>query len=175
LCVDLSGRRPTIRIRAHAQKSGKDQKLRIAPEFAEFLLQTPEDDRTGYVFNPIPRRKQSRRFKLEWASAVISAIGREAGVKVAENDKGRVKFASAHDLRRAFGMRWSNRVKPLQLQRMMRHADFKTTLKYDMDDDDDAFEDAIWDGFTNEFTNSRPQTKNATPLPTSQSVATERV
>lgn len=175
LYVDLSKERPAIVIRGHAQKSGKDERLSIAPEFAEFLLQTPEEYRTGYVFNPIPRKKQAGRIKLEWASAVISAIGREAGVKVAENGKGKVKFASAHDLRRAFGTRWSARVKPLTLQKMMRHADIKTTLEFYVAEDEREHEDAIWGGFTNEFANSTPETKNATPLPTSQSVEPQEV
>ncbi|MBT6494940.1 MAG: site-specific integrase [Planctomycetaceae bacterium] len=175
LVIDLSGRRPMIRIRAHAQKSRKEERLPIAPEFAEFLFQTPEDERTGFVFNPIPRKKQSGRLKVEWASAAISAMGEQAIVKVAENDKGKVKFASAHDLRRAFGFRWSNRVMPPILQQMMRHASIQTTMEFYVGRDADAAADAIWDSVVDTFVDTTPQTKKATPLPTSHSVATERV
>ena len=46
---------------------------------------------------------------------IISAIGKSAGVVVDERTKGKEtvkKFASAHDLRRAFGQRWASRVMP---------------------------------------------------------------
>lgn len=38
----------------------------------------------------------------------------------------KVKYASAHDLRRSFGDRWSRRV---VLQELTRHEDIQTTLK----------------------------------------------
>ena len=53
LCVDLSGRRPMLRIIAEMEKGGRDRLLPIAPEFAEFLLQTPEAERHGRVFKPL--------------------------------------------------------------------------------------------------------------------------
>ncbi len=56
LCVDLSGKRPMLRIPAALEKGNRDRLLPIAPEFAEFLLATPEDKRTGYVFAPLPQR-----------------------------------------------------------------------------------------------------------------------
>lgn len=40
------------------------------------------------------------------------------------------KTATAHDLRRAFGSRWSTRVMPAQLKQLMRHADIQTTMTY---------------------------------------------
>lgn len=43
---------------------------------------------------------------------------------------GRQKFASAHDLRRSFGDRWSRRVLPQHLQELMRHESISTTLRY---------------------------------------------
>ena len=52
LCVDLSGRRPMLRIVAELEKGGRDRLLPIAPEFADFLLQTPEAERHGRVFKP---------------------------------------------------------------------------------------------------------------------------
>ena len=53
LCVDLSGRRPMLRIVAELEKGGRDRLLPIAPEFADFLLQTPEAERHGRVFKPL--------------------------------------------------------------------------------------------------------------------------
>jgi hypothetical protein len=56
---------------------------------------------------------------------VVAAIGRKAGVVVATTEKsakrdGKLtttvqKFASMHDLRRAFGTRWAKRVMPAVL------------------------------------------------------------
>jgi len=59
-------------------------------------------------------------------------IGEKAGVvvKLTEKKGEAVKeIASAHDLRRAFGFRWSRRVMPTVLRELMRHADISTTMK----------------------------------------------
>lgn len=41
-----------------------------------------------------------------------------------------MKYGSAHDLRRAFGLRWSRRIMPAVLKELMRHEDIGTTMKY---------------------------------------------
>lgn len=43
---------------------------------------------------------------------------------------GENKFASAHDLRRSFGERWSLDVMPQTLMQLMRHESMETTLKF---------------------------------------------
>ena len=48
--VDLSGRRPRFRICGGAQKSGQDELTPMTPDFAEFLLRTPDAERRGRVF-----------------------------------------------------------------------------------------------------------------------------
>jgi integrase len=40
------------------------------------------------------------------------------------------RYATAHDLRRAFGTRWSKRVMPATLQKLMQHASIETTMRY---------------------------------------------
>ena len=55
--------------------------------------------------------------------------GRIAVVKVDQNG-GKVKYASAHDLRRSFGERWATRVMPPVLQELMRHDSIQTTMRY---------------------------------------------
>ena len=77
---------------------------------------------------------------------VISTIGRKAGIVV---DKGKDKFATAHDLRRSFGTRWSKRVKCAVLQKLMRHADIKTTMDYYVDQDADDVASDLWREFGN--------------------------
>lgn len=60
------------------------------------------------------------------------------------------KFASAHDLRRSFGRRWARRLPaPVDLMRMMRHGDLKTTLDYYVQNDTDSTNAAIW-GWANQ-------------------------
>ena len=74
------------------------------------------------------------------------------------------KFATAHDLRRSFGTRWAKRVMPAVLQRLMRHAEIATTMKYYVTMDADSVADELWgkdwDSATlpgNTFGNNRPQ------------------
>jgi len=57
------------------------------------------------------------------------------------------KFASAHDLRRAFGTRWGPLVKPAVLQAMMRHSSNDTTLSYYVDLDADDVADELWKAY----------------------------
>lgn len=40
------------------------------------------------------------------------------------------EFASAHDLRRSFGFRWSRRVMPTILRELMRHESIDTTMRF---------------------------------------------
>ena len=61
---------------------------------------------------------------------MIESIGRAASVKVHTAASGKVKYASAHDLRRGFGHRWAQRVMPAVLKELMRHDDISTTMKY---------------------------------------------
>jgi integrase len=124
--VDLSGQYPMFVIPGHKQKSGDDEVLPIAPEFAEMLLAVPFLARTGRVFK-LGRRDPNSNPKLLAVSRIVSEIGKAANVVV---NKSPEKFASAHDFRRAFGERWSTRVMPATLQQMMRHADISTTMKY---------------------------------------------
>lgn len=141
ILVDFSGRRPMFVIRAELEKGGQDRRLPMTPDFAEFLQATPEAERTGPVF-PIVGRGEVAPARLEWASNVIACIGKAANVLV---DKDSQKFASAHDLRRSFGERWSKRVMPATLQQMMRHADIGTTMRYYVGQNADSAADTIWE------------------------------
>ncbi len=146
LCIDLSGKRPMLRIPAALEKGNTDRLLPMAPEFAEFLAATPEADRKGYVFNPEAARvhatiKRLRRYRV---SELIGDIGEKAGVKVATDAKGKVKYASAHDLRRSFGERWASRVMPQVLMELMRHEAIDTTLKFYVGRNAQTTADVLW-------------------------------
>lgn len=139
-CIDLTGKRPVFVIRAEAQKNRRDEILPMTPDFAEWLQATyPEGERQGWVFGI--------RMRLFWVSTLISGIGRKAGVMVNKADG---KYASAHDLRRAFGTRWAKKVTTPILQRLMRHADIKTTMSYYVDIDATDIADGLWATFKQE-------------------------
>ena len=153
LSVDLTGNRPMLRIPGDCQKSGQDQLLPMAPEFAEFLLAIPDADRHGRVFRPIARRRHRETLEWQVVSRVICRFGEAAGIKVSTKTRtdrktGKtvevVKFASAHDLRRSFGERWATKVMPVVLQALMRHASIDTTLKYYATRNAQSMADVLW-------------------------------
>jgi integrase len=121
--VILSGHKSVLAFDADSQKSGKVQLVPMAPEFVQLL--EPMQRKSGYVFTPILDGRPIRDSLV--ASKTISAIGKVAGVIV---DVERGKNASAHDLRRSFGHRWSRRVMSPVLKELMRHASVETTLTY---------------------------------------------
>jgi integrase len=157
IAVDLGGKHPRLRILGVAQKSGRDEVLPLTPDFAQWLLQTPEAERVGKVF-PLLHPATGTPLPDTDTSKIVSAIGRKARVVV---DKAAGKFASAHDLRRAFGTRWAKRVMPAVLKRLMRHADIATTMGYYVDMDADELSAGLWKDFGNTFGNTRPENATA--------------
>ena len=145
LSVDLTGRRPLLRIPGELEKGNQDRLLPIAPEFAEFLVQTPENERTGRIFRPLSRNGRGPIQRADSTSDVISEIGEAANVKVQTDAKtGKVKYASAHDLRRSFGERWSSRVMPQVLMELMRHESIETTMKFYVGRNAQRTADVLW-------------------------------
>jgi integrase len=138
--VDFTGRHPRFRIYAEVQKGRRDRLLPMTPDFAEYLLKTPEANRTGHVFKLVGKNT-GRQITSARAGRVISDIGEQAEVLV-NSMEGR--YASAHDLRRSFGTRWAARVKPATLRLLMRHRSIETTMKYYVDQDSDDVADELW-------------------------------
>ncbi|MAT15625.1 MAG: hypothetical protein CMJ46_10190 [Planctomyces sp.] len=128
--IELGGKHPILRIPAAMEKGNQDRQLPITPQFAEMIQSIPDGLRKGFFFDPTPvRAGYVGRLKPEQVSRIISAIGKKARVKVSEN-RGKTKFASAHDLRRSYGERLSQHVPAQILMQMMRHESIETTLKY---------------------------------------------
>ena len=131
LCVDFTSRHPMFRIPAEKEKGNKDRLLPMAPEFAEMLEQVPPEHRNGFVFDPRPRRRvQVGRLQSHFVGLRIRAIAKKANVATEQLDGGKVRYCSAHDLRRSFGERWSYRVVPRVLKELMRHESIATTEKF---------------------------------------------
>ena len=151
IMVDLDGEFPIMRIRAEVEKGAKDRLLPITPDFAEFLQAVPEDQRTGPVFKPMPNRRHATELIRESISRLIARMGEKAGVIV--GDKGNIdketgerkpRFASAHDFRRAFGVRWSRRMQVFELKELMRHQSIKTTEEFYLEQHTQDTARSIW-------------------------------
>lgn len=145
ICVELSGRRPMFRIQSHTDKGREFRLLPMAPEFAELLETVPASEREGLVFQPIGRHTTAVPL-ANWICRKVSACGKKAGVKVMQQGE-KVKYASAHDLRRAFGVRWSQRVLAPILMEMMRHESIQTTQEFYVGRNAEASADLIWSAF----------------------------
>ena len=138
--VDLTGRRPRFRIKGDGQKSGQDELTPMTPDFAEFLLQTPPEQRHGRVFK-LNQSSNSIPLITNSVGRLVDRIGVKAGIIVNAVDG---KHGSAHDLRRSFGTRWAKRVMPAVLQKLMRHANVATTMQYYVDLAVDEMADDLW-------------------------------
>ena len=159
ITVDLSGRRPRLRIYAEAEKGHQDRLLPMTPDFAQFLLQTPRAARTGPVFRPVGHYTHEQMTPPR-IGRIISEIGKRAGVVVKKSEG---KYASAHDLRRSFGTRWAPRVKPATLQLLMRHRSIETTLKYYVAQDADEIADELWKAFSEKKEGKTPEDLDLPP------------
>jgi len=134
------GKHPVLEIPAAMQKNDTEESTPLHPWFEDVLLETPEGQRTGWVFNPLSlqlkrgREVAPQRTDAEWVGKVIGRIGKEAGIEVEPADErtGRpTKYATAHDLRRSCGERLREAgVPPLVICRVMRHSSWETTRKH---------------------------------------------
>ena len=124
--------RPTLLVPADLEKGHADRILPLAPEVALFLLETPPEQRKGPVFRLTRRIGETERLGARQVSKIVSEIGKAADiiVRVDAKNPDKKKYASAHDLRRAFGERWAARIMPAQLKELMRHESIETTLRY---------------------------------------------
>ena len=83
---------------------------------------------------------------VQTVGRTLGAIGQAANV-IVDTKNGNPVFASAHDLRRSFGTRWSSKVMPAVLQELMRHAAIETTLRYYVDGNADKTAAEVWKMF----------------------------
>jgi integrase len=162
LRAELGTRRPMLIIPGELEKGHKDRLLPMAPEFAQFLIATPEANRKGRIFRPLQRYGKDREYTGKAVARVISKIGQSTGIKVHQNVRtGKIKYASAHDLRRSFGERWARKVMPQVLQELMRHESIETTLKYYVGRNAELTADVLWDVFDGDQEAMVPSTPDA--------------
>jgi integrase len=105
--VDFALKR--IWIPAKYNKSDADQWIPLHPDLAQILEPRRQDRGRLFPLSASPR-EVSRKF---------TKLAKQAGLKI-----------TLHDLRRSFGSRYAPQVQAPVLQRLMRHADIKTTLAF---------------------------------------------
>ena len=161
--LDFSRRWPMFRICGDMEKGGRDRLLPMAPEFAELLERVSPEHHYGRVFELVGRGRRPVTDPSR-IGQLISAIGKASGVAVSHNPQTGEpkKFASAHDLRRSFGFRWSQRVMPAVLMELMRHSKIETTMKYYVGENADATAEEVWEAFS---TNPVPLQKTFVTCP----------
>jgi integrase len=142
--LDLDRNR--IVLPAEFSKAVKDQWVPLAPELREALLALPRHGRKVFRF-------LDRTGKPVGAGAVsqqVRALAKKAGVRL-----------TMKTLRKGFGCRYAGKVSAHVLQRLMRHANIKTTLDY-YANIDDAVEEAVLGDRRNRSRNNR-QSAEAKP------------
>jgi hypothetical protein len=83
--------------------------------------------------------------RLDSTSKVICDIGERANVVVHVDARTKkVKYASAHDFRRAFGDRWALRVMPPVFMQLMRHESIETTMRFYVGRSVEATTEVLW-------------------------------
>jgi len=142
ISIDTSGKHPMFWIPPNSDKSGGGKLLPITPDFAELLDETPESERIGNVLQ-FPKEREGRidGVTVRFASRHIAEFGKVAGIVTNTTP---IRHATAHDLRRSFGVRWSRQVMPQVLQLLMRHSTITTTMSYYVGQDVTHAADVLW-------------------------------
>jgi len=162
------GQLPILDIPAAMQKNDTEENIPLLPWFESLLLETPPEQRQGWVFEPLSlqlrlgRKVRHHRPDAEWVGKVVARIGEAGGIVLEPDERtGRpTKYATAHDLRRSCGERLRNAgLPPLVICRVMRHASWETTRKFYAPGD--VPRDAEVLRSTLRLADSRPETKNA--------------
>ena len=142
------------------------------------LLGVPETHRHGKVFRLVGVAEGKGGSQVaqvqaaDWVSRMVCRIGKAAGIVVNETTKRNpktggtrkvVKYASCHDLRRAFGFRWSRRIMPAELRELMRHADISTTMAFYVGKSAESTAGALWSAYEAESPENGNTLGNSSP------------
>ena len=166
--IDLTGEYPAFRIKAKSQKGRRSETVPMTPDFATWVLQTPEEDRAGAVFQ-MPGLLDNAPLTPVRVSRIVAKFGEKAGIVVGRerrlvNERIRdpktgkptderklverevIKYATLHDLRRAFCSRWARQVTTAVLQKLARHRSITTTMRYYVNLEADDIAAGLWRG-----------------------------
>ena len=139
---NIDGRRPVLRIPG-LQKNGEDTISPLTPDFVAHLRAIPLADRTGPIYTVAGKRGPNR--SVDYVGRMISDLGEKALIVVdRDRETGKIKWASAHDLRRSFGDRWAQRVMPAVLKELLRHKSIETSMTYYVGRSAEQTGDVVW-------------------------------
>ena len=79
----------------------------------------------------------------------------------AEDQEAKAVFASAHDLRRSFGERWSSRIMPKELMELMRHKSIDTTMRFYVGQNADKTASILWAAYKEADENANMGTQSS--------------
>jgi integrase len=155
--LDLAGSR--IVMPAEFTKAGRDQWVPLDQQLRDALAELPRHGKRVFRFVSTGNNKGD----LISAPAVgcrVIRLAKKAGVKM-----------SYHTLRKGFGCRYAGKVPAQVLQRLMRHANIKTTMDYYVNVDDAAMEAVLGPNFPLRNT-SRNRQPEGLPVPENTSDVT---
>jgi integrase len=150
--IDLA--RERIVFPAGFVKGVEDQWVPLDSELREALLELPRHGKK--VFRFVDRRSGKLRNlpRSIIISHRVSKMARQAGVRL-----------TMKSLRRGFGCYWASRVPAQVLQKLMRHANIKTTMDYYVNVDDAAMQ---------AIRGRQPSLRNSEPKPEAKAKAEEQ-
>jgi integrase len=122
-------------------KAAADQWVPLDPQLREALESLPRQGRKVFHFRS---KATGELLTPSGMSLLLTKLAREAGVKL-----------SMKSLRRGFGCKYAGKVSAQVLQKLMRHANIKTTLDY-YANVDDAVEVAVLGAQCNTLRNTPP-------------------
>ncbi len=99
--VNLDTDDPMLYFAPGSQKNGREQYWAMPLGFARLLRETPQAQRRGPVFVPLNKDGRPGIFPRTRVSATITAIAKAAGVSTGHDHAGRIRWATAHDMRRS--------------------------------------------------------------------------
>ncbi len=107
------------------QKNGLDEDVPLTPQAVDWLRTLPKD------LEWIARAKGTRGWHKtpHRLCRVIAGAGKAARI-VTKRTSRRIKYASAHDLRRTFAVEMLGKLSVKEVQKLTRHADCQILLRY---------------------------------------------
>ena len=114
-----------------SQKNKREQFWAMPLPFARLLRECPAEERTGHVFRLLTRNGLARSRKSSRIGASIHDMAKLAGISTGLDHKGRVRFCTAHDLRRSLLVRLAAKgAAPMTLRDVARHGSLETTARF---------------------------------------------
>jgi hypothetical protein len=108
-------------------------------------VQLVSSGRACFAFSHVSSEPNTRAVTPE--SVCPDDVAPASAFSISSQNSTHGAIASAHDFRRAFGVRWAARLMPAQLMELMRHESIETTLRFYVGTDAQRTAEAAWAAF----------------------------